>query len=73
MFKKYVEPESPNEGVCSRYTMIRTRLFFKLCKVALKHMILFETHHASIVFANEGVAPPQPPFLLSRASLPQSI
>ena len=25
MFKIYVEPESPNEGVCLRYTLNRNR------------------------------------------------
>ena len=49
----------------------------KPCKVALKHMFLFETHHASTVFANGGgVAPPHPPkcpTFLSRASLIPSL
>ena len=36
--------------------------FFKPCKLVSKHMSLFETHHASIEFANgAGLRPPQPP------------
>ena len=45
MFKIYDDPDSP---------------VFKPCKVALKHMIVFETHHASIVFESGGCAPPTP-------------
>ena len=46
MFKIYDDPDSP---------------LFKPCKVALKLMIRFETHHASITFAGGGSPPPQPP------------
>ena len=60
MFQIYDEPESPAEEACLRYMMTRTRLCLP-CKVALKHVILSETHHANIVFANGGGAPPPTP------------
>ena len=49
--------------------------FFKLCKLASKHMNLETYMQAlSIEFANGGgLRPPQPPRFLSRASLLQSI
>ena len=46
MLKIYDDPDSP---------------LFNPCKVALEPLIFFETHHASIVFANGGAPPPDPP------------